>query len=388
MRRRVASGQGVLSEAYCARGALTMQCDRLYRNVRIAINLDAIAHNVRCCRQLADGAQVFAVIKADAYGHGAVEILPALSAIDGIAVVNVAEALTIRSHRPHGDILVLQGAQSFEELKTAVAANLSVVVHHAAQIDMLGQLDAPDRRCWLKIDTGMGRLGFSHHDIDCVRRQLAIRGVQVVGVLSHLACADDRQSAATDQQIQNFTDCMAGWSVPPVCSMANSAALLSRADTLFDWVRPGIMLYGVSPFARETGVHRELQPAMRVDAPVIAVREHSKGQGIGYGATFICQAETRVAMVGIGYGDGYPRAAATGTPVEIGGRICPLLGRVSMDSIAVDVSELDAPVSPGDRAVLWGSDSLPVEAVAESVGVIPYELLCTIRGERTWVKDG
>ncbi len=362
-----------------------MDCDRPDRNARITISLGAIAHNLSRCRQRVGDARIFAVVKADAYGHGAVEILPALTSADGIAVVTVAEGQAIRLHRKAGDILVLQGAQSTAELRACLASELSVVVHSVEQIDMLTQLDTTQRCCWLKLDTGMGRLGFCIDELEAVRARLDAANIRLAGLLTHLACADEPAHPMNCQQLQNFTHATACWSVAPQRSVANSAAVLSRGDAAFDWVRPGLMLYGASPIVGQTAADLGLRAAMRVEAPVIAVRDHQRGQSIGYGATYVCPADMRVALVGIGYGDGYPRAACNGTPVQIAGQTCPLVGRVSMDSIAVDISALERPVMPGETAVLWGSDELPVEMLAECVGMIPYELLCTIRGKRTWL---
>jgi len=365
-----------------------VDCDRPGRNARITISLSAIAHNLKRCRQLVKEARVFAVIKADAYGHGAVEVLPALAQAHGLAVVTVAEGLTIREHCKTAEILILQGANSHVELSACLAGDLSVVVHDRMQIELFRQSDAAPLRCWLKVDTGMGRLGFSLDELDIARARLEAAHVEIAGLLTHLACADDRDHPMTAQQLQNFTRATTLWPVPPLRSVANSAAVLSRDDAALDWVRPGLMLYGASPFAGECAAQYGLQAAMRVEAPVISVRNLKRGQSVGYGATFVCPGDMQVALVGIGYGDGYPRAAGTGTPVQIGGRLCPLLGRVSMDSIAVDVSSLGGLVQPGEVALLWGSDELPVERLSECVGMIPYELLCTIRGERRWLPVG
>lgn len=362
-----------------------MQTDRPDRNVSISVSLGAIRHNLqRCKTRVGPNVKIFAVVKSDAYGHGVTGVLPALAAADALAVVNVAEALALRRANSQVDILVLQGPQDAAQLAACISANIAVVIHHESQLVWFDHNRPQAIKCWIKIDTGMGRLGFAVEQLTKVRQLLNDHRVQLQGVLSHLACADLPDSPLTSKQLQNFTSAMPLWGVDCVFSMANSAALLERTDSHFDWVRPGLMLYGASPFADRLGSDHGLRPAMTVEAPIIALREHRAGQHIGYGCGYTCERAVVVAVIGAGYGDGYPRAAPNGTPVDIAGYRCGLVGRVSMDSIIVDISHLPVRPQVGDKARLWGTERVAVEDVAAAAGMIPYELLCTIRGERVW----
>lgn len=363
--------------------------DRDNRQVNISIDLAAIRHNLKRARKAAPGAKIFSVVKADAYGHGVLRVLPALQQSDAFAVANVNEALAIRNNGEGRPVLVLQGFYSTSQLSDCVRAGLWPVIHHQEQLDMIGSSAslAKSLKCWIKADTGMGRLGFNSEQCAEAYRCLVENSVSVQGWLTHFASADRPADMSTDRQLRVFKK-LNTHDLP--LSSANSAAVLSRRDSHFDWVRPGLMLYGANPM--EPLNHSELsvpaqfalQPAMRVTAPVIAVRELKRGDRVGYGGSYECARPTRVAIVGAGYGDGYPRTVSAGTCVMLGDRRCPILGRVSMDSMSVDISALSVAPPIDFPVTLWGHTGLPVEEIADRVGTIPYELLCSIRGRRSW----
>lgn len=360
--------------------------DRENRQVNISIDLAAIRHNLKRVRESAPDKKIFSVLKADAYGHGASRILPALTGTDAFAVANVAEGNALRHAKTQKPILVLQGFHSTKQLSDCLRAGLWPVIHHMEQLEMLpGKSRGPELSCWVKVDTGMGRLGFKPEQIQQVCSKLQEAGVKVNGLLTHFASADRKADISTDRQLKVFKN------IPKQNverSSANSAALLNRPDSHFDWVRPGIMLYGANPMEYRSGDSQRqnfgLQPAMRVTAPVIAVREMKRGDRVGYGGTYECGGPTRVAIVGAGYGDGYPRTVAAGTCVVLGNRRCPIIGRISMDSMSVDISALSVNPPIDYPVTLWGHVSLLVDEVADHVGTIPYELLCSIRGKRSW----
>ena len=376
--------------------------DRDNRRVKIHIDLAAMRHNLNRACLAAPGKKTFCVVKSDAYGHGLQKVVPALRQSDGYAVANVQEGLAVRNQEGRKPVLVLQGFQSTAELRDCIRANLWPVIHHAEQLTMFARNDSATLGCWVKFDTGMGRLGFEPADAPGICRQLAEKSVRVIGIMTHLASADRLRDMSTDRQLKVFRSLQ--WPDIVDYSVANSAALLTRHDSHYDWIRPGIMLYGANPMdaiidgnmldsagpplepnSDPDGRDFALQPAMRVSAPVIAVRNFKRGDRIGYAGTYECTGPTKVAVVGAGYGDGYPRRVPPGTCVMLGDRRCPILGRVSMDSMSVDVTGLSV-VPPLDYPVtLWGHSGLRVDEIARRIGTIPYELLCGIRGKRSWL---
>lgn len=361
--------------------------DRENRQVNISIDLAAIRHNLKRVRDLAPGVKVFSVVKADAYGHGVLRILPALKDSDAFAVANVSEGLVLRGSGEDKPILVLQGFHSTEQLRDCAGAGLWPVVHHHEQLAMLRKVKHVGRlrECWVKVDSGMGRLGFKSDEVLNACRDIADCRVAVRGLLTHFSSADREADMATDRQLRVFKKVQAPGAER---SASNSAAVLKRRDSDFDWVRPGLMLYGADPMEYRSSLSCEqdfgLQPAMRVTAPVIAVRELNRGDRIGYGGTYECREKTRVAIVGAGYGDGYPRTVKPGTCVMLGNRRVPIVGRISMDSMSVDITALSVAPPLDYPVTLWGHESLRVDEVADKVGTIPYELLCSIRGKRSW----
>ncbi|MGR9046231.1 MAG: alanine racemase [Gammaproteobacteria bacterium] len=341
------------------------------------LNLDAVCHNLNIVRRYAPQAKVMAVIKANAYGHGMVRIAEKLGGADGFAVARVDEGIKLRKAGIQQRIAVLEGFTCAEELTELMHYELDVLVHSYGQLETLENRRERDRiAIWLKIDTGMNRLGFSTNEFSEVYRRLSACRViqQPIGLMTHLANADDKNDPMTLKQIRLFNETVAGCTGPR--SIANSAGILGWPQSLAEWVRPGVMLYGISPFPDSTGERLELKPVMGLHSRLIAVKPIKQGDTVGYGGSWVCEHSTLMGVAAIGYGDGYPRQARVGTPVLVNGRRVPLIGRVSMDMITVDLaSQPDA--KPGDPVTLWG-DGLAVEEVAACAGTIPYTLLCGI----------
>jgi alanine racemase len=301
----------------------------------------------------------------------------ALAQTDGFAVARLEEGLALRTAGLTNRILLLEGVFGPEQLAAAAQQRFDLIVHSVEQLEMLEARAGTDViSAWIKVDTGMNRLGFRLEQFAAAYDRL--RRVANVApdptLMTHLANADDRRDAMTAQQMQAFavaTNGLAG-----ARSIANSAALLAWPDTRADWVRPGLALYGVSPFASGTGAELGLRPVMTLQTEVIAVKEVRAGETVGYGGAWRAARDTRLAVVAAGYGDGYPRSVESGTPVLVNGHRAPLVGRVSMDMITVDVTDLPG-VATGDPVVLWG-EGVPVEEIARHAGTIPYELICGV----------
>jgi len=344
------------------------------RPIQARISIGAMAHNLRVARSHAGVTRVFAVVKANAYGHGLSRARRALAAADGFAVLTLEEAANLRLMGVDQPILLLEGIFGADEIATCTELDLWPVLHHAAQLDWL-QHQPPSRpiRVFLKFDSGMHRLGFplaEHAAI--VARVQSLPGVAGVTLMTHFSQADE--AAGVDWQLQPFLRELACHGLP--WSSANSAALLRYPETLGAWVRPGLMLYGASPFADTPAEQLGLRPAMTLQSELISVQTLQAGEGVGYSQLFRADRAMRVGVVACGYADGYPRHALTGTPVLVNGRLCRTLGRVSMDMLCVDLSEC-ADAGVGSRVVLWG-EGLPVDAVAEAAGTSSYELLCAL----------
>ena len=352
------------------------------------IDPSALSGNLAAVRALACASRVLAVVKADAYGHGAVRAARALSEADGLAVARVEEALALRRAGIEGTILVLGGFRDPESLDRLARERVDAVVHAPAQVAMIrSRSGGPPVRLWVKMDTGMHRLGFAPSDFREVWRELASLpgAAKPLHAMSHFANADEPGgAAATSLQIGRFDDALAGLGgAAPPSSLANSAAVLAAPDAHRDWVRPGLMLYGASPMAGGRARDHGLRPAMTLTAPLVAVKTIERGARVGYGGAWAAPDTMPLGVAAIGYADGYPRHAPSGTPVLVNGRRAALAGRVSMDLVAIDLRGCpDA--RAGDRVTLWG-EGLPVEEIAEAAGTIPYELLARLgpRVERT-----
>ncbi|VTU26503.1 Alanine racemase [Variovorax sp. SRS16] len=345
------------------------------RPARALIDLDALRHNHALAR-VRHGGRVLAVLKANAYGHGALRCAQALEAhADGFAVAFLDEALALRAGGIRAPMLVLEGVFTAQELEAAQAHGLWTVVHHDGQLQMIekSRPAVRDLNVWLKVDSGMRRAGFAPHQVRDVHARLRGCGkVARLTLMSHFACADEPGAALTREQIACFDEATAG--LAGERSLSNSAGVLAWPQANRDWARPGILLYGANPVPDDT---HALRPVMRLQSQVFAERTLRAGDVLGYGASFVASRQTRVGLVAMGYADGYPRTAPTGTPVRVGERMTRTLGRVSMDMMTVDLSELPD-VGIGSEVELWG-DRVAVNTVARGAGTIAYELLCNVK---------
>ena len=351
------------------------------REAVLSISRAALQHNLQRVRECMPGARVLAMVKADAYGHGAVEVVRALHGADGFGVALLQEAEALRNAGITLPITLLEGVFTAAEMQVVVLHGLTTIVHQSSQVDLFRAV-AADRPVdvWLKLDTGMHRLGFALEQAAEVYRTLcALPGVRSVGLLTHFARADEPEQRHTREQIERFRalqrqlEAETGAAIPD--SLANSAGILAWPGAAGSWVRPGIMLYGGSPFADRSAEALGLRPVMTLSSRLIAIRELKAGEAVGYGGTWVAPRDTRIGVVAIGYGDGYPRHAANGTPVLVNGVRVPLAGRVSMDMITVDLG--DVPAAIGDPCILWG-EGLPADEVAAASGTISYELFCKV----------
>lgn len=347
------------------------------RSAEARIDLSALRHNFQRVRQSAPTSRVLAVIKANAYGHGMLRVAQALDAADAFAVARLDEALVLRAAGIDKPIVLLEGFTTSDELAALAQHGLETVVHNEFQIALLEQNSTPKPiPVWLKIDTGMHRLGIAPDNTSAAwnRLQSCAAVAKPIRFMTHFANSDLRGDARNAAQIAQFTAALAG--LQGERSSANSAAILALPETHTEWVRPGIMLYGVSPFTDGHAQDEDLRPVMTLSTQLIAVNHHRKGDAIGYGGEWVCPEDMPVGVAAIGYGDGYPRHARAGTPVLIDGVRAPLIGRVSMDMITLDLRALpDAKI--GTPVVLWG-EGLPVEEIAECAETIAYQLLCGV----------
>lgn len=345
--------------------------------VTARIDLAAIQHNLRAVRRFAPRSKVMAAVKADGYGHGAVAVARALesAAVDALAVACLEEAMALRQGRiMETPIALLEGVISGEEAAQAVYAQLQVVVHDHWQIELLHQLGPTAQvSVWFKLDSGMHRLGFPLADVPKLQAALkAHAGWKLQGWMTHLACADETGNAFTREQIARFDAALKDVSGPR--SIGNSAGLIAWPEARADWVRPGLMLYGASPLPDRSAAQLGLKPAMTLESRLIAIREYARGEGIGYGQLYRCPENMKIGVVSVGYADGVHRSLGAGTPLLVHGRRVPLVGRVSMDMISVDLREVPQ-AQVGDVVRLWG-EGLPVEEIAQHAGTLAYELLC------------
>lgn len=343
---------------------------------RAVIRLDALKHNLRVIREACPEARIMAVIKANAYGHGMVPIARSISDVDAFAVARLAEGLELRDAGVETPVVLLAGVLNAGELRDAIRNGFQIVVHCPEQVDLLEQHHDGKTIVWLKFDTGMNRLGFDPGDFDdLVHRVQACPSVAELRLMSHLASADEPGNLATTEQLQKF-DAIAQ-RFPGAISVANSAAALGWRALQGDyWIRPGILLFGLSPFADKTAADLGLQPVMQFEARLIATKPLAEGSLVGYGGRYKAPADSTLGIISAGYGDGYTRHFRSGTPVLINGRKVPLIGAVSMDMLAVDLGK-DAKDHVGDVVTLWG-DGLPVEEIAPWADAIPYDLVCGV----------
>ncbi len=341
---------------------------------RAEVSRGALQANLAKLKQLAPDSKIMAVVKANGYGHGLLNVAECLSEADGFGLARLEEALILREGGIKRKLLLLEGVFHVNDLPELVKHQIETAVHHESQIDMLEkvQLEKPVT-VWLKIDSGMHRLGIQAENFRQAYRRLQQNQnvAKPVHLMTHFACADEPENTFTQQQFLTFKEMTEN--LDGELALANSAATLYWPETQADWIRPGIALYGVSPVAGDLGSNHGLTAAMQLKSQLIAVRDHRAGDSVGYGAHWTARQDTRLGVVAIGYGDGYPRNAPEGTPVLINGRRVPIVGRVSMDMLTVDLGA-QATDRVGDEAMLWGRE-LPVEEVAEHIGTIAYELV-------------
>lgn len=345
------------------------------RPIEAIVDLSALRNNLRVAKKHAQQARVFAVVKADAYGHGFDRVYPALSQADGLAMLELDSAIRVREIGYQKPLLLLEGFFDSREIETFSAQSLTTVVHHADQVDMLCAARIPRPiDVHLKINTGMNRLGFAPKAFAAAAAALrASANVGSLVAMTHFAGADGERGV--DWQLERLRAAMPGTGLP--LAAANSAALLRHPQALGDWVRPGIMLYGASPFVDVDAETFGLKPVMTLRSRVISTQQLLPGDSVGYGCTFSAERSMRIGIVACGYGDGYPRHAPVATPVLVDGQRTGTVGLVSMDMLAVDLSSLEA-AGVGSEVILWGR-GLPVETVATAAGTVSYELLCSLK---------
>lgn len=348
----------------------------------VLINRQALRHNIQRLRELAPASRLIAVVKANAYGHGMPEVANTLSnastgTADAFAVARPQEAFALRESGISQPIILLEGFFDSAQLPRIAHKQLQIVLHSLWQLTALEQAHLPQAvRVWIKLDSGMHRLGFPPQQIEEIYARLCAcpQVCQPVNLLSHFSCADETpDSGTTYQQLTCFNQSLTG-NTTVQRSLAASAGILRWPQAHFDWIRPGIILYGVSPFDdTRTGADFGFQPVMTLGSRLIAVRAHPAGAPVGYGGQWRSHQATRLGVIAFGYGDGYPQYAPSGTPVLVNGRQVPIVGRVSMDMICVDLGA-GSQDRPGDPVIFWG-DSLPVERIARATNSSAYELL-------------
>ena len=345
------------------------------RHAWVSIDLEAIRHNYRLLKKLSGDNRLIAVIKADAYGHGASEVAKALPNADAFAVATVGEAVALRKSGISQKIIVLGGYIRPRELQTCVEYQLDPVIYQQIHLDQLiNYADLEGLQVWVKIDTGMGRLGYALEAVPGVIEQLARAAtLGQVRMMTHLACADDVDNPQTDRQLDRVDSLKLDdyeWSI------ANSSGILGWPDSHRVWVRAGIALYGANPMSSRNQAVFDLKPAMHMASLILAVNVLKKGDSIGYSSSYTCSRDMKIAVIGAGYGDGYPRHNIDSAQVKIHGQLCDIVGRASMDMITVDVSNLEN-VKVGDEVILFGV-SPDANAVADWSETIAYEILCNV----------
>ena len=344
------------------------------RPILATIHTDALRHNLGVVRRHAPKSKVFAVIKANGYGHGMLRVAHALKDVDGFAVLSLAEAVTLREAGFRQALLMLEGLFDAAELPLAAQHQVAMVVHSEVQLRLLeaaNGLAAVD--VFLKVNTGMNRLGVTAEGFQSFYDRLrACKAVKSITLMTHFATADEEPGIA--EQFGAFEKLTSGLGAPR--SMANSAAILRYPETHADWVRPGIILYGATPFGDESAAVHGLQPAMTLQSEIIAVQTLDPGAAVGYGRRFIAERPTRLGVVACGYADGYPRHAPNGTPIAVAGKLTGTIGRVAMDMLYADMTDIPE-ADIGSPVELWGKQ-VSVDAVAQASGTVGYELLCAL----------
>lgn len=348
------------------------------RPTRIDIDTQALLHNVAMIKKASPKTAILAMVKANAYGCGLANILPVLAdRIDAFGVSCLEEALAVRRYIKHTPCLLLEGFFTIDELDVIDAYQFQLVLHQAYQLEALVAKPLQHKiKIWLKIDTGMHRLGFLPEEIaDSLAALRACTWVdQDIGIMSHFACADEPDNPANQEQISCYQKIIRQYGITRL-SFCNSAGIFAFPEQQGAMIRPGIMLYGVSPFSNQIAADLGLKPVMHFKSAIIAIKHYPSGVGIGYGAAWRTARPSIIAVAAVGYGDGYPRHIAANTPVMIRGQRVPIVGRVSMDMITIDITDLKPSATIGDEVELWGKN-IPIEEIAHAAHTIAYELLC------------
>ena len=344
------------------------------RPLEASIDRFALSHNLSVAQRAAPAARTFAVVKANAYGHGLMRCAPALAAADGFGLLEIDAAVRLREAGYRQPILLLEGVFDTHELAVAAHNGFACALHDPGQVAMLRDLPSDARLdVFVKLNTGMNRLGMRPGLLDEVLERLAANArVGSVTLMTHFACADDERGIT--EQLQRFLDAARGRALAH--SIANSATILRFPEAHGDWIRPGIMLYGASPFADQPAAALGLRPVMTLTSRIIGVQELTAGDAVGYGATFVAKERMRIGVVACGYADGYPRHAPNATPVLVEGVRTGIVGRVSMDMLCVDLTPVPA-AGVGSRVTLWG-EGLSADEVAAAAGTVSYELFCAL----------
>lgn len=357
------------------------------RTTSVTIDLSALAHNIVRVKQLAPTANVLAMVKANAYGHGAVQCLSALQAVDALGVACLDEAMMLIEAGWQKPIVLIEGCFSLAEWRKIASVNIQSVIHQRQQLDWaLAQVpDADHRTVWLKLNTGMNRLGFGETDITEIAKQLYQAGYQIV-LTSHFANADSLSHPSNTQQIAMFERVLnqlhAEISPTIQASLCNSAGIVNFLDQQHDWVRPGIILYGATPVDDKAAHMLDLRPVMHFTASIMTVHELKQGDCVGYGSRWQADKACRIGIVCAGYADGYPRVVSDDAYVMAGTDKLPIIGRVAMDMLMVDIRHAPA-VDVGTSVTLWG-DAPTIDEVASWNGTISYELLCLVTKRPKW----
>ena len=344
------------------------------RPIQATISTSALQHNLAVVRQHAKAAKVMAVVKANGYGHGLIHVAHALNSADAFATLNLTEAIDLREAGFEQEILLLEGAFDEEELRIASSFEISLVVHNALQIKLIQNTMLPKPiNIHLKMNTGMNRLGFTPSAYLAAYEQLSIcANVSHITLMTHFATADEAIGVA--KPLAQFIETIKNIDAP--ISLANSATILLHPEAHADWVRPGIMLYGATPVSGTPAANFNLKPAMQLTSQIISIQSLAQGESVGYGEKFTATQATRIGVVACGYADGYPRHATNGTPIAVNGKLTKTIGRVSMDMLFCDVTDIPE-ADIGASVELWGA-IVPVDAVAEASGTVGYELLCAV----------
>lgn len=357
------------------------------RPSRVVINKQALKHNLQRTRELAPRSKVMAIIKADAYGHGIVRVAETLDKADAFGVACLEEAEQLRAASITKPIVLLEGPHKADDIPKVVKLDLDIVLHNEFQLGFLEKaiLDKP-LQVWVKIDTGMHRLGFPIEKAAAILARVKnCKNIKPeFRLMTHFATANEPDNPLTEQQLENFEQVCDGYELEK--TVANSAALINFPASHNAWVRPGLMLYGVSPMIDKHASELGLKPVMTLESELISIQRLKKGEPVGYGATWRCPEDMPIGVVAAGYGDGFPRHAKSGTPVLVNDVRCALIGRASMDMLTVDLRN-QAEAKIGDRVVLWG-ETLPVEEIALHADTIPYELLCGVHKRLEFIERG